>query len=215
MNVRVPYHGIGIGPQGIADERGFYRRFAHRDHPVTIGDFADFGFGRMWYRDGVALRGAAGRGERFVVDEDGRRRGSTAAGYQVAALRHNIGIFGVAAGSAVHVVDLYTLAEPVGSRLAVRPSGRARPGHAKDLPEVWALARYAAPQPADPVGVVDARAALRCGELRELVLATSAPMTPHRFAANLLAAPRLTVLRVPYDPTAALSTLCAPLPTRR
>lgn len=40
-------------------------------------------------------------------------------------------------------------------------------------------------------------------------------MTPHRFAANLLAAPRLTVLRVPYDPTAARSTLCAPLPTRR
>lgn len=44
--------------------------------------------------------------------------------------------------------------------------------------------------------------------LRELVEATTQPLTVSRFLRNIAAAPRLTVLRVPADPSTARATFC-------
>lgn len=49
--LRVPYEG-GVGPRGIADERGYYASLAGTSHPVTIRDFAD----HVYRNQGEVLR---------------------------------------------------------------------------------------------------------------------------------------------------------------
>ena len=48
--LRPPYHNVGnsVGPQGIADERGFYVWLSQRPHPVTLADYS----AADWKRDG-------------------------------------------------------------------------------------------------------------------------------------------------------------------
>jgi arabinofuranosyltransferase len=131
----------------------------------------------------------------------------------VVSARGHVGLLGYAAGLRVHPLDRLGLGDAVAAHVALERRGR--PGHEKWLENAWALGRFAQ-QPVTLVGpnapplskVADARAALGCGELAELVEAITAEMTPARFAHNLLIAARLTRFRFPNDPTAARAALC-------
>jgi arabinofuranosyltransferase len=226
--LRPPYHrvGNGVGTQGIADERWFYVHLSGHPHPVTLADYD----AAPWARDGHALRRLAG--ERRVLLPWRPGAAEAVPGRQpelplapwvlanVVANRQNIGLTGYAAGPRVHLVDRLGLGDPIASRL--RLERRRRPGHEKDLPDEWVVARFAAgvavdpvapaervpPLPALPRDVVAARAALTCSDLAELLRAVQAPLTPDRFLRNVALAWRLSTLRLPRDPLLAERELC-------
>jgi arabinofuranosyltransferase len=123
----------------------------------------------------------------------------------------NLGITGVVARPSVHIVDPSGLADPFAARVQVPTRGR--PGHEKSLPLAWVIARFGDPGAPVPDGVspsdVDAaRRALRCGPLRHLQAATTAPLTPARFARNIRLAMQLRDFRFPSDPSAAEARFC-------
>ncbi len=222
--LRPPYHAVGngVGPQGIADERWFYVQFSGHPHPVTLADYdrAD------WKRAGDALRLLAER-ERVVLpvpaevsetvtEEQRRLLPAHWVPARVVLSTKSIGLLGYAAGPRVHVVDRLGLADPIAARL--RLARRGRPGHEKELPAEWVVARFVAPEALhggpetaglEPA-VQAAGAALQCGALEDLLQAVQAPLTPERFGRNVLAAWRLTALRLPSNPVAARAELCAP-----
>ena len=219
IGLRLPYAG-DIGPWQIADERGFYVRQAGTANPVTAADYGGFG----WYGDGAALRTLAetaqGQPEapRRLYLMFTSRAGATpravpldpAVPTEIAVAGHlyNIGLAGYVAGPRVWIVDRLGLADPFTAR--IRLTERGRPGHEKELPDAWAVARYGDPAaPADPA-VTAARAALACGDLRALDRAVTAPLTVNRFLDNLRLAPHLHGFRFPADPVAARAELCVP-----
>jgi arabinofuranosyltransferase len=126
----------------------------------------------------------------------------------------NAGFYGYASALDVFVLDGLGLTDAVNSHIEAGPPGR--PGHEKVYPSWYLLARYGSPELAErqveglpAVDMVAAsRAALSCGDLAELVEATTAPMTWERFTDNLLGARDRTSLRVPIDPFAAERAFC-------
>lgn len=133
----------------------------------------------------------------------------------VVARLGTVGRVGYAAGPRVHVADKNGLADPIAARLRLAPDRGWRPGHEKNLSEEWTLARYAAPATERGARildgderVVDARRALGCGPLRELVDATSGPLSAGRFLANVAFAVRERSLRLPDDPSQAAAEVC-------
>ena len=207
--LRVPYAGQ-IGPEGIADERGFYAAFAGRPNPVDPADYAD----TTWGVAGQGLRdraiAALATGRRLVVLPD--RALPLASGVTPAvglvAMARNIGILGYLAGPRVHVVDEWGLSDPLASRL--RLARRTRPGHEKSLPEAWVLARFAHPGIPDVMtgDIVAARQALACGDLARLREAVEDPLTFRRFLASVALAGQLHRLRIPADPLDARAAFC-------
>jgi arabinofuranosyltransferase len=222
--LRPPYHrvGNGVGPHGIADERWFYVQLSGTPHPVTLADYDR----TSWKQTGDALRLWAER-ERVLLpwppeapgvpaDEQVRLRPADTVPARVLFSAKSIGLLGYAAGPHVHIVDRLGLADPIAARVRLERHGR--PGHEKDLPGEWVVARFAAPDvlppglltPESARRVRDAEAALRCGLLPELLRAVEAPLDGEGFARNVFVAWRLTALRVPADPSAARRALCAP-----
>lgn len=208
---RVPYV---VGPDGIADERAFYSISAGHRNPVQVDAYAPmvlYADGQEAKRLGSEPGGSLGwRTDRVrpVYTSMPLRDGLPAGDAFVAS---NLGITGVLAGPSVHIVDPSGLADPFASRLLVPTRGR--PGHEKALPLAWVVARFGAPGAPLPDGVtagdVDAaRRALRCGALRDLEVATGAPLTPARFVSNLRLAIQLRDFRFPSDPSAALARFC-------
>jgi arabinofuranosyltransferase len=124
----------------------------------------------------------------------------------------SIGIYGYILGTDIHVVDLQGLADPIAGRLTLERRGR--PGHEKLLPEAWVIARFARGDVMLPTGdftaddIATARRALACGDARRLLDATTAPLTPGRFARNLVESFRLHSFRLPGDPAKAVRALC-------
>lgn len=213
-----PNPSSSVGPQGIADERGFYLKLSGRAHPVTLDDYAN----APWARDGVAMAAVAEQRRVLFIGKAPVARTPNQAPppeaplapgvpARVVAGRVNVGLTGYAAGSSVHLVDLLGLGDPIAARL--RLEKRGRPGHEKELPEEWILARFADPA-ADPAiqryaaALPAARAALACGDLAALLDAVQAPLTPARFLANVQLAWHLSAFRVPQDVTRARAELC-------
>jgi arabinofuranosyltransferase len=110
----------------------------------------------------------------------------------------------------VHIVDVHGLADPIAARLPI--TSRLEAGHEKQLGQAWVLARFAVPGAAatgaPPAEVAAGRAALSCGQLRDLVRALTRPLSFGRFLSNLTAAWSLTSLSLPRDPRRALSQQC-------
>ncbi|MDQ4071744.1 MAG: hypothetical protein M3088_02560 [Actinomycetota bacterium] len=133
----------------------------------------------------------------------------------VVARLGTIGRVGYAAGPSVHVADKNGLADPIAARVRLSPERAWRPGHEKTLPEDWTLARYAVPGTergarilAGDQRVLGARRALGCGPLRELVDATTRPLSARRFLANMAFAVRERSLRFSADPIRAAAEVC-------
>jgi arabinofuranosyltransferase len=142
---------------------------------------------------------------------------------------YGVGAIGYALGPDVYVQDMLGPGDALVARLALARRGWLV-GHEKPLPAPWLVAKLTVPgtpvlggvlaqtpnlipldDPRDqPLmdRVADARAALACGPLRELQDAISQPLSARRFAANLLAAPRLWRLRVPPEPRDARAAFC-------
>jgi arabinofuranosyltransferase len=206
----------GLSADGIADERGFYAALAGVEHPVTIEDHG--GAGVAGYVERVNR--LAADGEDLIVLQVTPVEPDTdldvlapSAGRLVFSVG-NAGFYGYASDLGVFVIDGLGLADTVNSHLEAGPPGR--PGHEKVYPAWWLLARYGSPDLAErqveglpDVDLVAAsRAALSCGDLAELVEATTAPLTRERFVDNLLGAPDRTSLRIPVDPFEAEREFC-------
>lgn len=201
---RVPYAGE-VGPQDIADERGFYTQLAG-PNPITVEDYRETSLVRrgLWARD-------LGSRDRVLVIEGKRLplADSIPMSTRLVVTTGNIGLIGYVAGSSVHVVDRHGLSDPIASRLQLPKRGR--PGHEKDLPSAWIAARFADPQAAtaaypDSSAAIDA---LRCGDVAALLRAIQEPLTPGRFLENLRLAWALRALRIPPEPAAARAEACA------
>jgi arabinofuranosyltransferase len=146
-----------------------------------------------------------------------------------------VGLAGYAPGVDFHVLDLMGLADNFTAHLDV--SGQSDdltryPGHEKPLPSPWIAARLtpegSRPDSADfpdfyGAGLIPAttgrefreqvawaRAALECDGIQRIFLASEAPLTPRRFAANLLRSVTTTLTRVPPDPKTAYREYCGP-----
>jgi arabinofuranosyltransferase len=200
---------------GIADERRIWMGFAHRTHPVTIGDYAASRFAI----DARTIRAVASdqpdvvligpEGDALAVPPLPLRPNVLA---RVVAGRPSVGIIGYTTGSPVLIFDQLGLANPLSSR--VRLHRRGRPGHEKSLSYAWMIARYANPRaPLSPNGppadqVEDAEAALACPALSHLLAAVTAPLGTGRFLANLWHAWSFTRLRFDANPAAARQQLC-------
>ena len=214
-SLRVPF---GLPPERtIVDEAAFWTGMAHRANAVTLADHGASANVSL----GLALQRAAqhGRAVLLIAGETSPRRphGTTLASFPepVVATLIDIGQTSLAAGADVYVVDRRGLADSVAARLLIADASVGRVGHQKLLPDVWVLARYADPATlrdidADQrVQVDEARRALTCdGALRDVITATTAPLTPSRFLANITHAWSFTTLRLPADPTSAEAAVC-------
>lgn len=206
LSLRVPY-ATAISDQGIADERAVYTDNAGQPHPITLDAYV--GMRQSWPRDGLAWKARADMGTRVLIIDDRQYalNASVDQRVDVAALAHNIGLAGVAAGDQVHLVDVNGLADPFASRLKL--TERGRPGHEKTLPVSWVVARFAAAEVMDgDPSVLAARRALECGQLKELQQAVRDPLTLDRFFANIVSSWLLHDLRIPADPADAVSRFC-------
>lgn len=218
-SLRVDYAG-GIGPRGIADERGLYVAQSSTPHPVTL---AEHGRGRPAAWGEQVDRSARAGADEVFTQQDFTNAGDiptlvplgTADGTYF--LVYQAGYLGYAVSEEVSVLDFHGLSDPIGSHL--EPQGLGRPGHEKILPIVWFWARHrdSAPElqtvdpllgPVTPEGLEAARAALGCGELADYVAATSAPMSWSRFWDNLTGSVERTSLRIPADPGEAEARFC-------
>ncbi|MFF7245718.1 hypothetical protein ACFZBU_17630 [Embleya sp. NPDC008237] len=172
------------------------------------------------------------RAELFRMDADGRRmlvmdgnHLSDAAALPPLPLRRDLpareglimGRLGV--GGAVIplngiVVDVWGLGNTVGAH--IEPTAHVAAGHEKLLPLAWNVALYVDPAswssiPARVVAFEDvraARAALECGDLKELLRSTTDALTPGRFLRNLTGSFSRAALTIPPDPRAAERKFC-------
>ena len=191
----------------IVDERSYYSAFVP-DKPgaMVIAEnwSADVGF-QLTRQAAADLK--AGRSY-FVDITKAEDKLPTRDGEGVYVVINSLGIAGVGAGLDVTMIDPPSLGDPIGSRLVLPPDAEYRVGHAYK-PVVWARARYTASDVhPDDKKLADARATLECGEIPTLIAAISEPLTPQRFISNVLFAPKLTMLRIPVDPTEARAELC-------
>jgi arabinofuranosyltransferase len=207
--LRVPYRG-GIGADGLSDEPSFYANLSGRTNPVEPDDYI-----HIAYMDSVRL------GRRLEAESHGADRTLelTVGTWPLAEWPHativsnswTIGLVGYTAGPDVYIADHYGLADAFAARLRV--PGRGRPGHHKNLPVEWIIARFAAPAAIEnvfyaPRSVAAARRALDCSPLSELHRAITEPMGVSRFIENLVRSAQLTVLAIPADAGQAEATFC-------
>jgi len=190
----------------IADERSYYSTFVP-DTPgasVPLENWsADVGFQ-------LARKAAAdqAQSESYYVAVGQPDQPLPRNGTGVAFLATSLGIAGAASGIDVTVADTPALVDPIGSRVVLPADAEFRVGHAY-RPEVWVVARLASGDRTPPLaGLADARTALSCAPVVELMDAISQPLTPERFFTNLMLAPKLTFLRIPVDPAEAVARLC-------
>jgi arabinofuranosyltransferase len=186
---------------GISEQRRFYEGLAGRSNPVTLGDYGGSALARV----GREAADARASGQDVLITRvgfgklDWPERAYLARGRGVYLYTDGIGVAGEAAGTGVRVIDLHGLAHPLAARMAPLPFTIA--GHEKALPLAWALAEAGLGSGAP--GVVDAAAALECGDVADLLEAIDGPITVSGFLRNLSAAPGFTTQSVPTDPAAA------------
>jgi hypothetical protein len=201
-----PY--VGIGTTGLTDQRPLWWWKAGRKNPITWEDYSKF----KDVKDGRELRAqseSARPGETFLSAGEGEMMPGALAVQipaTVVAYRGGVGMTSTSAGPKVWIEEhLGGITNVINSHF--RMPRRGRPGHEKQLPVEWFYARFSATPP-DSQEVEDARAALGCGDLAELLHATEDPLTPGRFLRNLLLAPKLTRFRISPDPHLARAQLC-------
>ena len=174
--------------------------------PVVEPDEGD----QLWLT-GAEIAALYANGERGTIRLLGTSVEPTGDPERLVWVQGSIGLAGYEAGIEVHVVDIGGLAEPLAARSD--PVAGSIAGHRKIIDPAWAEARFGvgtheAGDPANDDAVAAAARTLECPALRDLFAAIGDPMTPGRFAANLVDSVRLTRLRVPADPFEAERELC-------
>jgi len=209
------YHTYATPDGRISDQHHLLTVVTGRRHPVTPGDYDRF-FDLDPY-NGTAVRELAEEGRRVLVLGGVGQRSleyplAPAVDADVAATIGAAGLFAYEAGTDVYVVDTHGLAEPVGSHLDGLDDRST--GHQKLLGSEWVAARLADPDDASPPSPVprrkveEAREALACGQLRELLDDIETRLGPRRFLGNVLDSFANTSLRVPRQPARAVADLC-------
>ncbi|MGV9326254.1 hypothetical protein [Streptosporangium sandarakinum] len=193
----VPYKQA-IGPDGIADERGFYVLWTQDRHPVTAEPYARTHPSPLSAGDATGLHVPGMQPAPLRADQ--RARLAVAGGV--------LGTLSAPFPLDVLVVDQLGLANALGSHMTVVCGQRV--GHEKPLPAEYVFADYAAPGTPLPDKTFQAeveriRGELSTGRFRDLLDAARAPLTPRRFWDNLVGAPARTVFRFP-----AGNTSCGP-----
>jgi arabinofuranosyltransferase len=189
-----------LGAFGITDERSFYVSQLNERNPVNATQYRRFiPIHSLAYTRADETRGR-------VLDIDGRVVPLTwrmPREIDAALTSVNIGAQGYLVGPRVHVIDRRGLADPIASRL--RLDVRGRPGHEKELNDLWILARFAQAPPADASSAVKV---LSCGGLQQVLAGIDEPLTVRRFVDNLRVAIAQRGLRIPADPEEARATFC-------
>jgi arabinofuranosyltransferase len=218
----VPPKIAGLTPQTvfISNERNSWISATGEAHPVTAGDYRR------------ALSGAAATDlTRLSRDEPADRKAlvvvtnpflpiATAATrparstlpFSLAVNLPAVGVIGYLSGPDVYVFDEYSLANPVGSHVAV--VRHARPGHEKFIGPAWMVARFGVAGTAPVAGgpssldVAAARVALGCNPLAAYLHAVTAPWTVSQAVANVAHAWGFTTFSYSADPVRAAGQLC-------
>lgn len=165
-----------IGKYGITNERKYYVECAGQENPVKIKDYTKCGF--------------------YGIGMDARRSNYL--------YHENIGIAGFIAGRKIHVFDRLGLADPIASRLVIYRRGR--PGHEKDMPIEWVLARI--DLQSKDLKVRYAKKAMECGKLKEYLDAIQGELNLKKFLRNILVAIKTMQMRIPVDPYEAMQKFC-------
>jgi arabinofuranosyltransferase len=192
------------------DERRGYIEWTRDPHPLQDA-YVIAGTGVT-----ETLLGALRRGERIFYSEGGFRSALAAGAPATVFVAGRLGFGGTITPLDGVAVDILGLANPIGARIELTQPDE-KPGHQKLLPWAWVLADFgdtAADANIDllleapPIAIAAARRAEQCGELRELLESTRAPLTAGRFFANLAGSVRRTRLEVPSDPFDAELKFC-------
>jgi arabinofuranosyltransferase len=210
----------------VVNERDVYVRFSGQQHPITIDDYLRASPPLDWATVGREARRRAASGQRglVLVDQPDRFEPVDAAGQLLPLNDHvgtpivsvvgSLGFYGYAAGPHVFVVDSLGLSTALGSHFRRPHDPRRfgptseRAGHDKPHRALWDVARFTPAVPGETRDLHDARDALTCGKLRELLDAVSGRFGPGRAVQNLWASFTLTGFRLPEDPAAAAHELC-------
>ena len=168
--------------------------------PVLADDFV--------FTDGPLAKRLQQDGERALLINTSKRPIRNATPSRTTLVSLASGISGYRSGPEVIVHEYNSLADPVGSHMPPNGTGA---GHRKRKSYPWVIALTTRPgvNAGFPAPRVDAaRAALRCGALRDLIRSTESPMTVGRFWSNLTGAIGRTRLVVPRDEVTAERTFC-------
>lgn len=200
----------------------FFGGFGHggTGNPVTTDDlgWGDGGGARAWF---------TGEGLYFVPE---RLAADPRPGRDPTVASFGVGVVAYALGPDVYVLDVLGLGEPVAAHLEI--PDRSYQGHEKPLPPPWIVARTTDdgsgldegdfPFPEGfgtrPLGdpdrapfderVADARRALTCGDLAELLASVEDRLTPGRFVENLVGSLTRWRVAVPPEPADAVARFC-------
>ncbi len=194
LSLRAPFPTVTI-----TDERRFWQRSTKHEHPITVADFRAI----PGYQKGTHARALEASGTRALALLQADVPLGSKVKQPVVVQLGSAGVGGYLAPTDAYVIDTLGLADPIGSRLRIEERGR--PGHEKELLQPWMLARFT---DADGPQTTPGRRALGCGELRELLEATSGPLGFTDILRNLAWAPRLTSLRIAREPIVAEPELC-------
>jgi arabinofuranosyltransferase len=212
---------------GIERGRLNFIFLSKNDHPVTIADYKDMGWGiesdKLFASIEKAKRAKPQVDHPTFYSSSGSGRVVPAqfndwVQAEAVAYRGAIGLFSYKGRQRVHTCDYFGLADAFGARLELGVAdksgvwhvNRGKPGHEKRLKSEWCLARTVkslegrAPSPGEKIVLQ----ALGCGDLAHLEAAVTEPLTFGRFFKNLWLAPRLTRMRIPQDNAAVLERFC-------
>jgi arabinofuranosyltransferase len=223
IELRTSYAGTNsISGRGFTDEAAYFTHESGDQNPVTFEDYGQSELAKL----GAEAKRRAENGEAVLIGPgEGFGDLPSRPGLQqpTVVFFGIIGLVGYGAGTDVRIVDLQSLADPVGSRL--RLDQRGRPGHEKFMDYAWAIARFSnSTLPLADVEpgcddclqrrldardrVAAAREALQCGILHDVLVAVTEPMSVSRFLDNLALAPSATATRFAAQPDAAARELC-------
>lgn len=191
---------------GIYDERAFWSRAVGSDHPVSAEDFIQ---GTPLVRRSVPAAQRVEEPALLLIEArpgaDEWRPYPSRDGVDHSTIPFlNLGMMGAAQPLDVRVVDAIGLANPLARHATPVFGGRI--GHDKDLPMAWFVAdevRRDTPVPVERTAVLDARRAMQCPGIAEVLDSVRAPLTPQRFWDNLSGAVERTGFRYSRLPALA------------
>ena len=191
---------------GIYDERAFWSRAVASEHPVSAADFIQE---TPLVRRSVPAVQRVGEPSLLLIEvrrgPDRWRPYPSRDGVAHSTVPFlNLGMMGAAQPLDVRVADPIGLANPLARHATPVFGGRI--GHDKDLPTAWFVAdevRRGVPVPLDQTAVLDARRAVQCPDIAEMLDSVRAPLTPQRFWDNLTGAVERTGFRYSRLPALA------------